>query len=504
MSSLNSCFNVTPMSKSIRVERPYNPILDTDSYKLGQWKLIPDDVVRGLAYVESRGGDYDRMVMVRLQYILQEYLDRPITQAMIDEAKALVDVHIAGSNVFAIELWQYILDTYNGYLPIVIKAVPEGTVVPVKNVIMTIFVEDPKCIPLLTYFEDVLLRIWAPITTATKSFLVKERILSFAKKSSNEPVDLLFKLYHMTGVPPLNLMKFYDFGARGSSSYESSALCGSGHTDSHLGSDTVNAILLDRSHYGEFCSAYSICATEHSSITLLGRMGELAQYVRCINEYGGYPVFACVSDAYDIQKAVVEMWGGVLRDAVIAMNALLVIRPDSGDPVEMPFQVIKWLDGCFGHTVLDNGYKLLNHVRVIQGDGVDLDAIDGLIALLEADKWSCDNIVWGTGGWLHAAQTRDTLRFAYKACWVRKGEESIDVYKDPITDAGKKSKKGIVTLIESNGEFTTLQQLEEAVIYDPSLLPGKEALEVVYDYGRVAKVYTKREIRERLETFLHY
>ena len=503
MSNL-SVFNVTKMSKSIRVERPYNPILDTDGYKYGQWRVIPNTAIKGMAYVESRGGKYDRIVMTKLQYILQQYLDKPITRAMIDEAKGLLAAHVydGDGSTFNIEMWEYILEKYNGRLPIVIKALREGSVVKTRNVIMTIYVEDPKCISLLTYFEDVLLRIWAPITTATKSFHIKEAILTFARKSSQFPVDNLFTDYYKTGIPSPNLYKFIDFGARGATCYEHSAICGSSHTDSFLGTDTTNGVLLDREHYGEFCSGTTINAAEHSTITLKGRAGELGQYLKYIETYGGQLVFACVSDAYDIKRAVLEMWGGELRELVIAMGAILVVRPDSGCPVQMPYDVIQWLDSRFGHTVLDNGYKLLNHVRVIQGDGVDDVAINLLIELLDAGKWSSDNITWGSGGWLHSGQTRDTQKFAYKLCWMNIGGESIEVYKDPITDSGKVSKRGIITLIESDGEYTTLQQLDEEVIYDPSLLPDTEALEVVYDYGYVAVAYTKREIRERLETFL--
>lgn len=146
MSTYKTPFNVTTMSKSIRVERSYNPILDTDSYKFGQWRVMPSTVMRGLAYVESRGGTYDRIVMTKLQYILQEYLDKPITRKMIDEAKALVDMHIddGDQTTFNLEMWEYILTTYNGRLPLVIKALKEGSVVKTKNVLMTVFVDDPK------------------------------------------------------------------------------------------------------------------------------------------------------------------------------------------------------------------------------------------------------------------------------------------------------------------------------------------------------------------------
>jgi nicotinamide phosphoribosyltransferase len=497
-------FHTTYKSASLRVNRAYNPIKDTDGYKVAQWMFMAEGAERGLAYIESRGGEYDRVVMAGLQYILQEYLDHPVTLEMFQEAKELFDMHVS-PGVFNEEMWTHILNEYGGRLPIIIKALPEGTVVGVKQVMATIFVDDPKCISLLTYFEDVLLRVWAPITTATKSFHCKQVILKGAKISSVHSTENLFKEYHKPGIPSPLLFKLYDFGARGGSSRESVSLAGTGHTASWLGSDTIQAVELDFQHYACKCSAFTIAASEHSQTTVYGPDGESIVFDRMIVKLGHLSMFACVCDGFDLKRAVQKKWGQELLAKVKAMNAILVVRPDSGCPIETPIQVIEWLGEAFGYTVNSRGYKQLNDVLVIQGDAVTDVVIGKTIDRLHELKWSIDNLTWGSGGWLHQDHTRDTQRFAYKVCWMRINGVEYNISKDPITDPGKRSKAGIVTTVQMvDGEIKTLTELCEDVIYNPELLPGKELLEVVYDYGYVAKSYTKAQIRERLETYLQY
>jgi nicotinamide phosphoribosyltransferase len=482
----------------------YNPILDTDSYKISHHLQYPDNTTEMFTYIESRGGQYDKLVFFGLQYIVQKYLTTQITPEMIDEAENLITQHGLGHS-FNLKGWQYIVDEYEGYIPVTIKAVPEGTVVDTKNVLVTIHCSDPKAFWIVSYIETLLLRVWYPITVATKSFHIKNVILKAAMKSSCEPTVNLFALTYSTGIPQSNLFKFHDFSFRGVSSLETAGIGGAAHLVNFLGTDTLAALLVARDFYDEPCAGYSIDASEHSTMTALGPQGEFLQFERMINQFGDRPIFACVSDGFDIYNAIENGWGGQLKQKVIDMNAILVVRPDSGDPISMPIECIKLLDKCFGHTVNEKGYKVLNHVRVIQGDGIDEQDVENIFELLLKEGYSTDNLAIGMGGGLCQKVNRDTLKFACKNSWMRVNGEGVNVFKDPITDPGKKSKKGRMTLIEHCHEeddgvatFETVTELTD-VQFENSNNLFNEVLVPIFKNGRMLKTYTLKEIRLRTE-----
>lgn len=495
---------IQAQSASMMREMPYNPILDADSYKIGQWLQYPEGATAMFSYIESRGGTYDRTVFFGLQYILQKYVETQITMDMIDEAEDYIRMHLGQTESFHRKAWEYIVKKYNGFLPVTIKAVKEGTVVPTKNVLITISCDDPEAFWCVGYIESLLLRVWSPITTATKSFHVKEQLMGAAEISSAEPTENLFALSAETGIPQSLLFKFHDFGARGGASYESVSLNGLGHLVNFYGTDTLSALKLGREHYGIPCAGYSIDASEHSTMTALGPKGEIIQFERMINKFGNRAIFACVSDGFNIWEAISQGWGTELFEKIVAMNAILVVRPDSGDPVEVPVKCVKLLDEKFGHTIVNkgDGYKLLNHVRVIQGDGIGADEIAAITRRLHEEGYSFDNMAYGSGGWLQQKQNRDTQKFACKNAWMMINGESVNVFKDPITDHGKKSKKGRMTLIETDdGGFQTLTELTDEQ-FDGENLPGKELLVPVYQNGMMVKTYSFDEIRLAAESYL--
>lgn len=155
-----------------------NILLKTDSYKISHHKQYPQGTTTVYAYLESRGGDYPEQVFFGLQYILKKHLiGKIVTKEYLEEATQLWDEHF-GYDVLDREMWEYIIEKYDGHLPIRIKAVPEGTVVPTGNVLMTIENTDPKCAPLTTYLETILLQIWYPITIATNSREIKKILVT--------------------------------------------------------------------------------------------------------------------------------------------------------------------------------------------------------------------------------------------------------------------------------------------------------------------------------------
>ena len=415
-------------------------ILNTDSYKLSMYTQYPPGTEHVFSYIESRGGEYDRTVFFGLQAFIKEYLLKPITQADIDEAEEIITAH---GEPFNREGWEYILNTHGGKLPLLINAVPEGTVVPAKNLLAYVFNTDKKCYWLTTHIETALLRaIWYPTTVATNSWTSKKIIKHYLEKN---------------GDPTLIGFKLHDFGARGVSSMESAGIGGAAHLVNFMGTDTISGILFARKYYGAGVSGFSIPAMEHSTVTSWGRENEIEAYRNMVRQYGKPgSLLACVSDSYDIFAAC-HKWGTELKQEVIDSGATVVIRPDSGDPAIVVPECARILDSHFGHIVNSKGYRVLNNVRIIQGDGIDHETIRKILYQLDIAGYSADNVAFGQGGALLQQLNRDTCKFAMKCSAIYINGEWRDVYKDPITDIGKRSKRGLIDLYFNNktGSFET-------------------------------------------------
>ncbi len=455
-----------------------NLILNTDSYKVSMFKQYPAGTTGVYSYIESRGGRYDSTVFFGLQAFIKEYLLDPITQADIDIADAILTPH---GEPFNRAGWQYILDKHNGYLPVVIRAVPEGTVVPVKNVLATIENTDPECFWLTTWLETSLLRaIWYPTTVATQSKFIKNIITEYLEKSG-DPATIAFKLH--------------DFGARGVSSLESAGIGCAAHLVNFMGTDTITGLLVAREYYNADIAGFSIPAAEHSTITSWGRAGEVKAYSNMVSQFGKPgALLAVVSDSYDIYEAC-RMWGTELKQQVIDSGATVVIRPDSGDPVEVLPKMMRILAEGFGYTTNDKGYKVLNNVRLLWGDGINQLSIRSILGVVvDLNGWSIDNIAFGMGGALLQQLDRDTQKFAMKCSAAQVNGEWVDVFKDPITDSGKASKKGRVTLWQSGGEFAS-DVAPPRGWFDKAVGEFSEVLETVFVDGKLIKEYTFEEVR---------
>ncbi len=455
-----------------------NIILNTDSYKVSMFKQYPVGTTGVYSYIESRGGRYDQTVFFGLQAFIKEYLLEPITQADIDIADEILTAH---GEPFNREGWEYILRAHGGYLPVVIRAVPEGTVVPVKNVLATIENTDPQAFWLTTWLETALLRaIWYPTTVATQSWTIKRVILDYLEK---------------TGDPTLIDFKLHDFGARGVSSMESAGIGGAAHLVNFMGTDTISGVLFAREYYNAGVAGFSIPAAEHSTITSWGRDGEVKAYANMVDQFARPgSILAVVSDSYDIFNAASNLWGEALREKVIASGATVVIRPDSGDPVEINRRLIEILGEKFGYTVNSKGFRVLNNVRLIQGDGVNELSIRSILGAFMAMGWSADNIAFGMGGALLQQLDRDTQKFAMKCSAALVNGEWIDVQKDPVTDSGKKSKAGRVQLWKSGGEWASAVTAPTGWT-DKGIGPFVPLLEEVYRDGRLVKEITFEQIR---------
>ena len=456
-----------------------NIILNTDSYKVSMFKQYPAGTTGVYSYIESRGGRYDRTVMFGLQAFIKEYLLTPITQADIEVADEILTAHGLPFNRAG---WQYILDKHAGFLPVVIRAVPEGTVVPVSNVLATIENTDPEAFWLTTWLETALLRaVWYGTTVATQSWTIKQVILDYLEK---------------TGDPSLIDFKLHDFGARGVSSMESAGIGGAAHLVNFMGSDTVTGVLYAREYYGAGIAGFSIPAAEHSTITSWGRDGEVDAYRNMLTNFAKPgAILAVVSDSYDVFNAASKLWGEELRDEVIASGAVVVIRPDSGDPLTINQKLIEILGQKFGYTTNAKGFKVLNNVRLIQGDGVNELSIRSILGGFMAMGWSADNIAFGMGGALLQQVDRDTQKFAMKCSSAEINGRWVDVQKDPVTDSGKKSKAGRVQLwTNSGGEFASGVTAPTGWT-DRGIGGWTPALQEVYRDGKLVKEVTFDEVR---------
>lgn len=414
-----------------------NIIFNSDSYKYSMYLQYPPETKIVYSYIESRGGKWDETVYFGLQAFIKKYMLTPVTMEDIDEAEAIILAH---GEPFNRAGWEYIVRVHGGRLPVVIRSAPEGTIIPGKNVLLVIENTDPECFWLTTFLETALLRaIWYPTTVATSDRANRLEILKFLEK---------------TGDPSTIDFKLQDFGARGVSSKESAGLGGMAHLLNFNGTDTVMALVYARNFYNADMAGFSIPAAEHSTITSWGRENETLAYRNMITQFGRPDsLYAVVSDSYDIFNAC-ELWGTELKQDVIDAGGTLIVRPDSGNPPEVVLECLQRLDKHFGHAVNEKGYKVLNHVRVIQGDGIDHQMIRAILFTITMAGYSADNVAFGQGGALLQMVNRDDLRFAMKCSSILIGNKWVEVYKDPVTDAGKKSKRGRVTLYqERDGRF---------------------------------------------------
>ena len=480
--------------------KPDNLILCSDGYKFSHHKFYGTEMTKMISYLESRGGKLDKIVFYGLQIFLKQYLEGiAITTEEINEAHELLGTKLGifgRDDVFDRSKFDYIVDKYDGKLPISIKAVPEGSIIETKNVLFTIESLDPECAWLTNFLESVLLQIWYPITVATLSREVRQIVDMAFRKGTSYDASLREFLVDFV----LN-----DFGFRGVSSVQSAKIGGSAHLVNFRGSDTVVASHMIRELYNtDTVYGLSIPATEHSIMTLKGEEGELEMMRRVLTMFPTGLV-ACVSDSYNVFRACSQYWGQDLIELILSRPSepgnQLVIRPDSGHVINTLKEIFHILFDKFGYSTNEKGYKVLPpQIRVIQGDGVNLESIKEIYAMLEADGVSPENLVLGMGGkLLQADLSRDTQNFATKCCFAIVDGKEVNVQKNPtemdesgnLTKSFKKSKSGRLKLIKTETGYTTITSIDEG--FDEA---NDELIEV-FRMGVITKEWSFEEIRDR-------
>jgi nicotinamide phosphoribosyltransferase len=431
-----------------------NPILSTDSYKFSHFMQYPPGTSLIKSYITPRGTKVPgvtAVVTAGAQLFARQFLSRRITKANIDSAERFCAKHGTPFNRKGFEI---IVAEHDGYWPVTLRGVAEGTPIPFGELMYSIENNDDRLPWVTSYLESLFLSyVWGMSTVATKSREMKRAIYGALEFSSDNPADeLLFKLH--------------DFGLRGAMPGAAGA-AGLAHLYNFLGTDTAPAIEYAMEYFDSDVCGYSISASEHSTMTAWGREREYEAYDNMVKQYAKPgAIFACVIDSYDTMNAI-RLWAlpqqgnKSLLDQVKEAGAKVVLRPDSGDAVKMPIQVTLELmhllkDECYINT---KGFNVLpDHVRVIQGDGIgDQEVREILFRLAMDHNVSASCIGFGMGGGLLQKQDRDMFKFAMKACYAVINGESVDVVKDPITDPGKKSKSGDLALLKNKatGELKT-------------------------------------------------
>ena len=458
---------------------PTNILFLTDSYKISHHLQYPPNTTKLFSYFESRGGKWDKTLFFGLQIILKKYLAGVVvTQDMIEEADNFFQQHF-GSNIFNRSGWELIVSRHGGKLPVIIRAVPEGSVVPTHNVLLTVENTDPDIAWITNYLETLLVQVWYPLTVATNSWFCKQVIKNYLEKTSDSLEGLEFKLH--------------DFGFRGVSSVESAGIGGAAHLVNFLGTDTLAGILTARQFYdGTEMPGFSIPATEHSTMTTWGQQGEKEAVVNVLQNIpsGG---LAVVVDSYDIWNMLDSIIGMELRQMVEARGqngGFLVVRPDSGDPSEVLVKVFAILGDLFGFTTNKKGYKMLpDCIRVIQGDGISYDTIGPILEAVTGSGWSSDNLTFGSGGALLQRLDRDTQKCAYKCSLAVVDGEEREVFKDPVTDPGKRSKRGRLVLVKDDEGWRTVTEAERG--------DREDQLVTVFNNGEIVQHWSWDQVRTR-------
>ena len=464
-----------------------NICLLTDSYKITHHYFYPKGTKKIYSYLESRvGAEFNKTIFYGLQYIIKKYLKgKVVSQEKIDEADNLMQTHL-GEGIFNREGWQYILDEFDGMLPIEIKAVPEGTPVDVGNVLMTVENTDDKCYWLVNYLESLLLQVWYPSTIATLSAEVRKLANFYLDVTGSDKSNLDFMLH--------------DFGYRGATSTESSMLCGSAHLLSFSGTDTIPALTIPENYYNDSeVYGFSVQATEHSIMTSLGQDGEIQQTLNVI-ENAKNGILSMVIDSYDyrnfLRQASTE--GSELNDAILKFLSgdgnKVVFRPDSGEPVSTTIDCLNILESGFGSYDTENGYKVFDaNIGLLWGDGLNYHKIRDLLFAMKSNGWAAENIIFGMGGGLHSSVNRDTQRNAFKCSAQLRDGQWFDIFKNPL-DSSKKSKTGRFKLIEDDGSFKTISIDDE----------GDDILRTVFKDGKLLVDEKYCDVKLRAQNYSKY
>jgi nicotinamide phosphoribosyltransferase len=486
-----------------------NPLLLTDGYKTGHHQQYPKGTTLVYSNFTPRSNKYapkgcDEVVSFGQQMIMKqiheafetEFFSKPKDE-VCGEMKKELSLYLGTE--YDVTHFEKLHDL--GYLPINVKGIEEGTLVPMKVPVLTIYNTLPEFYWVTNYLETIISNLlWKPMTSATIAHTYRKVLTKWQEKTDAEKgwfVD----------------WQGHDFSMRGMDSIEATIASGLGHLTSFSGTDSLPAIGGARKFYGEegFVGG-SVNATEHSVMCAGGKEDEIETFRRLLNTYPT-GILSVVSDTWDLWKVCTEHIV-TLKEEILARDGKLVIRPDSGDPVDIlcgkmfPLGatltgrqiseskgVIQLLWEAFGGTTNEQGYKVLDsHIGAIYGDSITIDRANEICERLERKGFASTNVVLGIGSFTYQYNTRDTFGFAMKATYVEVNGEAREIFKDPITDDGtKKSATGLLAV--SRDAFGNIA-LNDKVGWD---LESLGLLKPIYVDGVFGEQTTLTEIKNRLK-----
>jgi nicotinamide phosphoribosyltransferase len=491
----------------------------TDGYKTGHHQQYPKGTTLVYSNFTPRSNKYGPKGVTEVVSFGQQMIMKQIHDAFDKEFFSIPKEEVCGE--MKRELSLYLGTDYNvshfealhdlGYLPIRVKAIEEGNLVPIKVPVLTIVNTVPQFYWVTNYLETIISNLlWKPMTSATIAHTYRKVLKSWQEKTDAEKSWFIDWQGH-------------DFSMRGMDSVDATISSGLGHLTSFMGTDSLPAISGARKFYGETeMVGGSVNATEHSVMCAGTKDDEIGTFRRLLETYPT-GILSVVSDTWDLWRVCTE-YVSVLKEEILARDGKLVIRPDSGDPVDIlcgkgvyqsgdrlltneeidedifipEFKgVIELLWDVFGGTVNEQGYKVLNpHIGAIYGDSITIERADEICRRLEAKGFASTNVVLGIGSFTYQYNTRDTFGFAMKATYVEVDGEGREIFKDPITDDGtKKSATGLLRVDEFIGAHGKGIVLKDKVSWEEE---NGGLLQVIYENGRFYNQTTLTEIRKKL------
>ncbi|WP_289045389.1 nicotinate phosphoribosyltransferase [uncultured Olleya sp.] len=483
-----------------------NGLLLTDGYKTGHHQQYPKGTEEVYSNWTPRSNKYapkgcDKVLSFGQQYVfkwLHDYFEdnffsKPKAQ-VCNELKEELSLYLGTD--YDVTHYEELHDLQ--YLPIKVKSLPEGVEVPIRVPMVTVVNTDKKFYWITNFLETILsTMLWQPMTSASIALRYKRIFKNWIVKTDKNNLAFIDFQGH-------------DFSMRGMGGLQSAISSGMGHASVFLGSDTLPIISSLRNYYkAEGFVVGSVNATEHSVMCAGTKDDEIGTFKTLMNTYPT-GILSVVSDTWDLWKVLTD-YLPILKDDVLARDGKLVIRPDSGDPVDiicgeaselggkLPKDkgVVELLWDIFGGTINDQGFKVLDsHIGAIYGDSITTERAENICQRLSNKGFATSNVVLGIGSFTYQFNTRDTFGFAMKATSVVVNGKRREIFKDPITDDGvKKSAKGLIKVDLVDGEYVLVDQVtpEEE---------NKGELQVIYKNGQFLNPITLQEIRDRVNKTL--
>lgn len=499
-----------------------NPLLMTDGYKTSHHQMYPKGTTlvysnftpRSVKYMDSRAKDIvvfgSQYVMKFIHELYHDDFFNKSKKEVIGEAKIFLSSYLGCE--YDVTHFEKLHDL--GYLPIKVKSLEEGTISHEKIPILTIYNTHPDFYWLPNFLETLISSLlWKPLHSASISYGMKKILVKYAKD---------------TDVNNLEFTDFqgHDFSFRGMQHPESAISSGLGFLVNFCGTDTVPSLKAAKHYYGVDNVAFSVPASEHAVMTAYGKENEIEAFRRIMKQYPT-GIVSLVSDSFDLWKVCTE-YITELKEEILSRDGKLVIRPDSGDPVDIicggseenrlpsgnyekvPKSgpegkgVIELLWDVFGGTINEQGYKVLDsHIGAILGDGVTLERAEQICERLKQKGFASTNIVLGIGSYTMGYCTRDNQGSAMKATYVEIDGEGRQIFKDPVTDDGtKKSATGLLKVVKTMTADSMGKLHNNGLTLVDKVTWNEEKggeLKTIYKDGSFTNLITLTEIRNRLK-----